>query len=75
MTEVVDNPLLSSHGAIKEVACVDLDTRLICVFFHSDARFRAIGLSGKDGVIERYSVGVKKDDAYSWSHGQTQGVK
>ena len=35
----------------------------------------AVWCCGKDGVIERYSVGVKKDDAYSWSHGQTQGVK
>jgi len=35
----------------------------------------AVWCCGKDGVIERYSTGLKKDDAYSWSYGQTQGVK
>ena len=30
---------------------------------------------GKDGVIEAYSKGLKKDDVYSWSYGQTQNVK
>ena len=35
----------------------------------------AVWCCGKDGVIERYSAGLKKDDAYSWSQGQTQGVK
>ncbi len=35
----------------------------------------AVWCCGKDGVIERYSAGRKKDDAYSWSHGQTMGVQ
>jgi prepilin-type N-terminal cleavage/methylation domain-containing protein len=35
----------------------------------------AVWCCGKDGVIERYTAGLKKDDAYSWSVGQTQGVK
>ena len=30
---------------------------------------------GKDGVIEAYSKGLKKDDVHSWSYGQTQNVK
>ncbi len=30
---------------------------------------------GKDGKIEAYSKGMKKDDVYSWTYGQTQNVK
>ncbi len=30
---------------------------------------------GRDGKIERYSVGRRKDDLYSWSDGQTKNVK
>ncbi len=29
---------------------------------------------GKDGKIESYATGRKKDDVYSWTVGQTQGV-
>lgn len=31
--------------------------------------------AGKDGKMERYSIGRKKDDLYSWSDGQTKKVK
>lgn len=30
---------------------------------------------GKDGYIESYSKGLKSDDVYSWSPGQTRSVK
>ena len=30
---------------------------------------------GKDGKIEAYSTGLKKDDVHSWTYGQTQNVK
>ena len=30
---------------------------------------------GKDGIIEPYSKGLKSDDVYSWSVGQTRNVK
>lgn len=30
---------------------------------------------GKDGVLEAYSRGLRKDDCYSWTKGQTQGVR
>lgn len=30
---------------------------------------------GKDGKIEAYSRGLKRDDVYSWTYGQTQRVK
>ena len=30
---------------------------------------------GKDGKIEAYSKGLKRDDVYSFAHGQTQNVK
>ena len=30
---------------------------------------------GKDGKMEKYSVGLKRDDVYSWTYGQTQNVK
>jgi len=30
---------------------------------------------GRDGKIEAYSTGLKKDDVYSWAYGQTQNVK
>ncbi len=30
---------------------------------------------GKDGKIEAYARGLKRDDVYSWSYGQTQNVK
>ncbi len=35
----------------------------------------AVWCCGKDGKLEAYSLGMKKDDVYSWSYGQTQGVK
>lgn len=35
----------------------------------------AVWCGGKDGVIEPYSKGLKGDDVYSWSYGQTQHVK
>ena len=31
--------------------------------------------AGKDGKMEKYSLGRKKDDLYSWSDGQTKKVK
>ncbi len=31
--------------------------------------------AGKDGKMESYTDGLKKDDIYSWSYGQTRGVK
>ena len=30
---------------------------------------------GKDGKMESYSAGLKKDDVYSWTIGQTRGVQ
>lgn len=30
---------------------------------------------GKDGVLEKYSKGLRKDDVYSWNEGQTRNVK
>ncbi len=30
---------------------------------------------GKDGKLEDYSTGRKRDDVYSWTYGQTQSVK
>jgi len=30
---------------------------------------------GADGKIETYKRGQRKDDVYSWTYGQTQGVK
>lgn len=30
---------------------------------------------GKDGKVEAYSKGLKRDDVYSFAHGQTQNVK
>lgn len=30
---------------------------------------------GKDGVMETYTRGLRKDDIYSWTKGQTQDVK
>ena len=30
---------------------------------------------GKDGKVEAYSRGLKRDDVYSFAHGQTQNVK
>lgn len=30
--------------------------------------------AGRDGKMERYSAGLKKDDVYSWTYGQTQGL-
>lgn len=35
----------------------------------------AVWCSGADGKIETYATGMKKDDVYSWSYGQTQGIK
>ena len=35
----------------------------------------AVWCCGKDGKLEPYSRGLKKDDVYSWAHGQTQNVK
>ncbi len=35
----------------------------------------AVWCCGKDGKLEAYSLGLRKDDVYSWSHGQTQNVK
>lgn len=35
----------------------------------------AVWCCGKDGKIEGYTRGLKKDDIYSWTYGQTQKVK
>lgn len=35
----------------------------------------AVWCCGKDGKIEAYTKGLKRDDVYSWAHGQTQNVK
>ncbi len=31
--------------------------------------------AGKDGKMESYEDGLKKDDIYSWSYGQTKGIQ
>lgn len=35
----------------------------------------AVWCGGADGKIETYAQGLKGDDVYSWSYGQTQGFK
>ncbi len=35
----------------------------------------AVWCCGKDGKQEAYTVGLKKDDVYSWSHGHTQNIE
>ena len=35
----------------------------------------AVWCCGKDGKMESYSAGLKKDDVYSWTIGQTRGVQ
>lgn len=30
--------------------------------------------AGYDGKLEKYSVGIRKDDCYSWTKGQTRGI-
>ncbi len=35
----------------------------------------AVWCCGKDGKLEAYSIGLRRDDVYSWTHGQTQQVK
>lgn len=35
----------------------------------------AVWAGGRDGIIEPYSKGLKQDDVYSWTIGQTRGVK
>jgi len=35
----------------------------------------AVWCCGKDGKMEAYSVGRRRDDVYSWTYGQTQNVK
>lgn len=35
----------------------------------------AVWCCGKDGVIEAYSTGLRKDDVYSWTIGQTKEVQ
>lgn len=35
----------------------------------------AVWCCGKDGKLERYSRGLKTDDVYSWTYGQTRDVK
>ena len=35
----------------------------------------AVWCCGKDGVIEAYSIGLRKDDVYSWTVGQTKEVR
>lgn len=35
----------------------------------------AVWCCGKDGRIERYKRGLKADDIYSWTYGQTRDVK
>ena len=35
----------------------------------------AVWCCGKDGVIEAYSTGLRKDDVYSWTVGQTKEVQ
>ncbi len=40
-----------------------------------DVRATAIvWCAGKDGKMESYKDGLKKDDLYSWSNGQTKGI-
>jgi prepilin-type N-terminal cleavage/methylation domain-containing protein len=34
----------------------------------------AVWCCGKDGKLEAYSTGLKKDDVYSWTYGQTRKV-
>lgn len=34
----------------------------------------ALWCCGKDGKLEPYSLGVRRDDIYSWTDGQTRGV-
>ena len=35
----------------------------------------AVWCCGKDGRLEGYALGLKKDDVYSWTIGQTRGVQ
>ena len=35
----------------------------------------AVWCCGKDGVIEAYAIGLRKDDVYSWTVGQTKEVR
>lgn len=35
----------------------------------------AVWCCGKDGKLETYKNGLKKDDVYSWTKGQTRGVQ
>jgi prepilin-type N-terminal cleavage/methylation domain-containing protein len=35
----------------------------------------AVWCCGKDGKLETYKNGLKKDDVYSWTKGQTRGVR
>lgn len=35
----------------------------------------AVWCCGKDGKIEAYSQGLRRDDVYSWTKGQTQNVR
>ena len=35
----------------------------------------SVTLWQKDGVIEAYSTGLRKDDVYSWTVGQTKEVR
>ena len=35
----------------------------------------AVWCCGQDGKIESYAVGQRKDDVYSWTYGDTQGVQ
>ena len=34
----------------------------------------AVWCAGKDGRLENYRDGLKSDDVYSWTVGQTRGV-
>ncbi len=41
-----------------------------------DVRATAIvWCAGKDGKLESYKDGLKKDDLYSWAYGQTKGIQ
>ena len=35
----------------------------------------AVWCCGKDGRLEAYSIGTRRDDVYSWTPGQTEGVQ
>jgi len=57
---------------------VDGDGVIEATVGNESVRIRAVAAvwcGGKDGVIEAYSTGLKKDDIYSWQRGQTVNVQ